>query len=68
MDKEKTKVIIEQRRKEREETNKMCVADSHSVLYRIVQRLVEKKYKAYLNQAWSIIAIRKVGENFHHNL
>jgi len=37
----------------------MCVVDSHNVLDIVVQRLVEKKTIKHLNQAWSIIAIRK---------
>lgn len=42
MDKEEAKVIIEQRNKEREETKKRCVANSHSVVDKIAQRLVDK--------------------------
>jgi hypothetical protein len=42
MDKKSMEVIRKQRRKEREETKKMRVPDSHNPTDRIVQRLVEK--------------------------
>jgi hypothetical protein len=42
MDKKSIEVIRKQRRKEREETNKMRVLDLHNAIDRITQRLVEK--------------------------
>jgi len=67
MDKISIEVIRKQRRKENEETKKICVLNLHNPTYRIVQRLVEKRYNANFNQAYSTIVFRKVGDKFHHN-
>jgi ribosomal protein L27 len=67
MDKILIEVIKKQRRKEKEETKKIRVPDSHNPTDRIAQRLVEKRYNANFNQACSTIVIRKVGDKFHHN-
>jgi hypothetical protein len=42
MDKEVAKIIREQRRKDKEETNKRRITNSQSVVDRTIQRLVEK--------------------------
>jgi hypothetical protein len=49
MDKKIVEVIREQRIKEREETKKRRAINSHNVIDKIVQRLVQKQYKAYFN-------------------
>jgi hypothetical protein len=57
MDKEVTKVIREQTRKEREEIKKRCATNSHNAIDRAIQRLIEKRYRVDFNQAWSTIVI-----------
>jgi hypothetical protein len=42
----------------------MCVPDSRNPLDRIAQRLIEKRYNANFNQAWSTIAIKEWVKNF----
>jgi hypothetical protein len=63
----KIEVIREQRKKEREETKKRCATDSHSVVDKVVQRLVEKRYGANFNLACSTLAIKEVSNKFHQN-
>jgi hypothetical protein len=48
-DKEKVKVIREQRGKEREETKKRCAIDSQNVVDITTQRLVEKWHRIDFN-------------------
>jgi hypothetical protein len=42
MDKEVSKVITKERRKEREETTKRCATDSHNGVVKVGQRPIEK--------------------------
>jgi hypothetical protein len=49
MDKEATKVIREQKRKEREKTKKRPATYSQSVAHRTIQRLVEKRHRIDFN-------------------
>ncbi len=65
MDKEVAEVIREQRKKEREETKKRRATYSHNVIDKATQRLLEKLYKTYFNQAWSTLAIRETCDKFH---
>jgi hypothetical protein len=67
MDKEVAKIIKEQTKKEREETKKRHATNSHNVVDRIAQRLIEKQYKVDFNRTWSTIAIIKAGNRFHQN-
>jgi hypothetical protein len=50
MDKEATKVIREQRKKERKETKKRHATNSHSVVDIVAQRLIEKLYRIDFNR------------------
>ncbi len=59
MDKKTTKVIKEQSKKEKEETKKMRTTYSQSTTDRTIQRLVEKRHRAYFNQAWLTLVIRE---------
>jgi hypothetical protein len=54
----KIEVIREQRKKER---------DSHRVVNKVAQRLVEKRYRANFNLAWSTLAIKEASNKFHQN-
>jgi hypothetical protein len=63
----KIEVIREQRKKEREETKKRCAADSHSVVNKVAQRLVEKRYRANFKLTWSTLAIKEASNKFHQN-
>lgn len=67
MDKEVAKIIREQTKKEREETKKRHTINSHNVVDRIAQRLIEKQYRIYFNQTWSTITIIEAGNRFHQN-
>jgi hypothetical protein len=65
MDKEATKIIKEQRRKEKEEMKQRRVANSHTVINRTIEKLVEKRYKIDFNRTWFIVAIKQVRDIFH---
>jgi len=64
MDKEATKVIKEQRKKERKETKKRHATNSHSVIDIVAQRLIEKLYRIDFNQTWSTLIVREVSDRF----
>jgi hypothetical protein len=49
MDKKVAEIIREQRKKEREQTKKMHTTNSHSVVDRVAQRLIEKLYRVDFN-------------------
>jgi hypothetical protein len=64
MDKEGTKVIKEQSKKEKEEAKKMRKTYSQSTTNRTTQKLVEKRHRVDFNQAWLTLVIREACENF----
>jgi hypothetical protein len=65
MDKKGVEVIKEQRRKENEETKKMCTTYSQSAIDRTIQRLVEKRHRANFNQVWLTFVIKGTCDIFH---
>ncbi len=67
MDKEAAKIIRKQRKKEREKTKWKRATHSHTAKNRVVERLVQKRYKANFNWTWFTVAIKEVEDKFHQN-
>lgn len=65
--KEATKEVRHQKWKERDDKKPQWVANSCTIINIIIQRLVNKSYRANFAVVWSWAKIKKTKDKFHNN-
>lgn len=67
-EKETIEQVKKAKRNEREENMVRWVVEVINVEEQAIKRLIERQLRVYFNLAWSTLAIKEVGGNFHNNI